>query len=353
MPVMLLRRWLLALLGTVGLAVGSLVALRAWTQHRVARVVAVEGPDVIDTLERVSLGGVDQWIQIRGDDRRNPMLLFLHGGPGFPQMPFGSLNADLARDFVVVQWDQRGAGKSFSNSIPDASMNLDQFVADTRDLTRLLLRRFDTEKCLLVGHSWGSLVGAFTVARHPELFSGFVSIGQVVDLTATEQARYAFALAAAGRTGDSSVVTTLRGLGSPPYARISDFEVMDRWVKHYDGALHTNVPPGEFVRLAFGSPAYAWVDLVRIPLGVRYSYDHLWRQISYDIDLFRQVPRLDVPVTFLLGRHDWVVASAVAQRYADALEAPRGKRIVWFEESGHWPQFEEPEKYRAAIRAMR
>ncbi|MDQ6807830.1 MAG: alpha/beta hydrolase [Verrucomicrobiota bacterium] len=96
-------------------------------------------------------------------------------------------------------------------------------------------------------------------------------------------------------------------------------------------------------------PAYSWLDLFRIPLGVRYSFGRLWKEIFYETSLFKQAPRIDVPVYFFLGRHDKVVTSEVAQRYFDALDAPRGKQIVWFEHSGHWPHFEEPEKYRATL----
>lgn len=148
----------------------------------------------IDAVEKIWLGGLDQWIQIRGQDRTKPILLFLHGGPGFPQMPFAHLNAELEQYFVVVQWDQRGAGKSYSRAVPDESMRVAQFVADAHELVQSLLARFGARKCYLVAHSWGSLFGAQLVARYPELFFAYVGIGQTVDLPQTEQVLYQFAL---------------------------------------------------------------------------------------------------------------------------------------------------------------
>ncbi len=102
-------------------------------------------------------------------------------------------------------------------------------------------------------------------------------------------------------------------------------------------------------RLALESPAYSWLDLFRIPLGVRYSFARLWKEIFYETSLFKEAPRIDVPVYLFLGRHDKVVTTEVAQGYFDALDAPRGKQIVWFEQSGHWPHFEEPLKYEEKL----
>lgn len=155
-----------------------LILLRLYAQHKVAREIRVTAPRGIHSIEKVKLGGLDQWIQIRGEDRSKPILLFLHGGPGFPQMPFSHLNAELEKEFVVVQWDQRGAGKPYSWSIPDKSMQVDQFVSDAHDLVQLLLQRFRAPKCYLVAHSWGSMFGVLTVARYPELFYAYVGIAR-------------------------------------------------------------------------------------------------------------------------------------------------------------------------------
>ncbi|MEY2493127.1 MAG: hypothetical protein QOH24_2078 [Verrucomicrobiota bacterium] len=142
---------------------GGLVLGRSTLQRRVAKRIAINSLNGIASLEKVRLGGIDQWIQIRGDDRAKPILLFLHSGPGFPEMPFSHVNAALEKDFVVVQWDQRGAGKSYSSSTPENSMTIEQFVADTHELVVLLLERFARSKLILVAHSWGS-IGAATAA---------------------------------------------------------------------------------------------------------------------------------------------------------------------------------------------
>ncbi len=329
-------------------AVVTIGVLRGYWQRRSADRIRITSPNGIASLEKVSLGGVNQWMQIRGDDTAKPILLFLHGGPGFPQMPFAHLNAELEKEFVVVQWDQRGAGKSYSWSIPDESMQVDQFVSDAHDLVQLLLQRFHAPKCYLVAHSWGSMFGALTVARYPELFYAYVGIGQAADLRETAQVRYQFALDTARREHNQEATRELARIGRPPH-NAEDHEYMEKWVNHYAEREHASISRARMVRLALSSPVYSWADLVRIPLGARYSFQQLWKEIFYETNLFREVPRLEVPVYFFLGRHDRVVTWEVAERYFNALEAPRGKQLIWFEDSGHWPQFEESQKYRDTL----
>ncbi|MGI8436308.1 MAG: alpha/beta fold hydrolase [Chthoniobacterales bacterium] len=334
--------------GLLAFAVLALLLWRVFAQHRVAERIRIKSPNGIDSIEKVQLGGLEQWIQIRGWDRTKPLLLFLHGGPGFPQMPFAHLNAELERDFVVVQWDQRGAGKSYSWSIPDDSMRVAQFVADAHELVQLLLARFGVRKCYLVAHSWGSLFGAQLVAQHPELFFAYVGIGQTVDLPQTEHVLYQFALDSARRDHNQKAIGDLERIGPPPHSD-ANHKFMTKWVDYYSEREHPSLSRLWMTRLALESPAYSWIDLCKIPLGVRYSFAQLWKEIFYKTNLFKQAPRLEVPVYFLLGRHDRVVTWEVAERYFNALDAPRGKQLIWFEDSGHWPQFEESQKYRHTL----
>ncbi len=326
-----------------------LIAVRFYARRETEARIRITSPDGIHAIERIQLGGVEQWIQVRGEDRTKPILLFLHGGPGFPQMPFAHLNAELEKHFVVVQWDQRGAGKSYSWSIRDDSMRVEQFVSDTHDLVRMLLQRFQQPKCYLVAHSWGTVFGTLAVARDPQLFSAYVSIGQVADFPESQQVRYQFALDAARRDQNEKALATLRRIGRPPYPSFDQSDLLEKWVSHYADLTYPNISSWRMAWWALESPAYSWIDLIKIPLGVRYSSDRLWREVFYQINLFQQAPRLEVPVYFLLGRHDEVVTAKVAERYFRALIAPAGKRLIWFENSGHWPQFNERKKYRETL----
>ena len=326
----------------------TLGVLRGVWQHRVADRIKITSPTGIDSLEKIKLGGIDQWIQIRGHDREKPILLFLHGGPGFPNMPFAHMNAELERAFVVVQWDQRAAGKSYSRSIPDESMRIAQFVSDAHELVQLLLHRFEEPKCYLVAHSWGSLFGAQLVARYPDLFHAYIGIGQAANLAETAQAQYRFAVDSAQREGNGQAIVELERIGRPPHSD-PDHKFMEKWVGYYSEREHPSLSRRRMTRLALESPAYSWVDLAKIPFGFKYSFQKLWREIFYETNLFEQAPRIEVPTYFFLGRYDKVVTAEVAERYYNTLDAPRGKRLIWFENSGHWPHFEEPYRFQEEV----
>ncbi|PZR74131.1 MAG: alpha/beta hydrolase [Chthoniobacterales bacterium] len=327
----------------------ALIVFRIFAQQRVAKQIAIPPQEGIHSLEKLRLGGADQWILIRGWNRTKPLLLFVHGGPGFPEMPFAHVNADLERDFVVVQWDQRGAGKSYP--APNDSLDVEQFVSDTRELSALLLKRFGAQKLFLVGHSWGSLIGALVAARDPDKFFAYVGISQFADALESERTMYRFALQQAERTSNARASHELKQIGSPPYESMRNFRTMKKWVNRFGERDYQPMGRWQFARLAFASPIYSWRDFANLAWGARTSFDELWREVFYKVNLMRDAPRIDVPVYFLEGRHDRLVttSAAMAERYFDALDAPRGKQLIWFEKSGHWPQLEEPEKFRAVL----
>jgi pimeloyl-ACP methyl ester carboxylesterase len=340
--------WSVAILALLTVA---LVAFRSYKQRQVAKRIAITSPNGVASVEKVRLGGVDQWIQIRGHDRTKPLLLFLHGGPGFPEMPFSYVNSALEKDFVVVHWDQRGAGKSYSSDVPADSMNAEQFVSDTRELTDLVTRRFGQRKLFLVAHSWGTLVGALTVSRYPDLFHAYIAIGQVVDPPESERWAYRFAVNLAERAGNKKAISELTKIGLPPYKRVSDYDTMRKWVALFSVQKRYEPSPIKFAWLALCSPVYSWRDLLNIPLGARFSFSHLWQEAFYQTNLMREAPHIEVPVYFLEGRHDYTVTvtAEMAQRYFQALDAPHGKKLIWFENSGHWPHLREPDKYRNVL----
>ena len=213
-------------------------------------------------------------------------------------MPFSHVNAALEKEFVVVHWDQRGAGKSYSSSIPESSMTIEQFVSDTHELTQLLLKRFGRSKLILVAHSWGSIVGALTVAKYPELFEAYVGISQAVNPPESERMMYRFALQTGEREGNARAIAQLKQIGLPPYENIQDYRTMRGWVYHFRDRNYSPIKPWGFARLAIASPVYSWADLARILAGRRFSFCRLWQEVFYRTDLFTQAPKLEVPIYF-------------------------------------------------------
>jgi pimeloyl-ACP methyl ester carboxylesterase len=173
----------------------------------------------ISSLQQVTLGNVKQWILIRGEDTSNPILLFLHGGPGFPQMPFTHIDSRrLEKHLIVVNWDQRGAGKSYNDgAIPKETMTIEQFLSDTHELIRYLKARFSKDRLFLIGHSWGSILGLYTAYRHPDDLYAYIGMGQVVNMEESELISYHYTLERAREADDSDAIEILTKIGPPPY----------------------------------------------------------------------------------------------------------------------------------------
>ena len=139
----------------------------------------IDMPNSVSELTALEIGGLEQWILVRGEDQSNPVLLWLHGGPGSAQMPVHrAFNRELEKEYVVVHWDQRGAGKSNHSGFREETMTLDRFIEDAHELTKYLKDRFDQEKIYLLGHSWGTQMGILTVQRYPDNYHAFISVGQ-------------------------------------------------------------------------------------------------------------------------------------------------------------------------------
>lgn len=300
-------------------------------------------------MRRIELGGVEQVILIRGESDKNPVLLFVHGGPGLPEMPFSYKNRDLEHDFVVVQWDQRGAGKSYRPNTPD--MTVDQIVRDALELSLYLKNEFGHRKIYIAGYSWGSLVTLKAVARDPTLFQACVGISQLVDIPESEGELDLRSREVARESGDRRASAELERLGHYPYANHRDERKVNKIQKKLMGQIPHELSQLHTIGLALVSPYYTPLDIFRTLSGLSFSGRALEKEI-YVANLFKAVPEIDVPIYFFIGRHDTVLSPIVAYRYYEKLIAPRGKHFIWFENSNHWPQMEEPATYRQMMRRV-
>ncbi len=303
-------------------------------------------PESIAEINYLRLGGLDQWVMIRGESLANPPLILLHGGPGFSEMRlFRHYNARLETRFTVVYWDQRGAGKSFDRSIPKSSMTVEQFIADLDELVDAVRTRVGTNKVAIFGHSWGSALGPLYAARYPEKVAAYVGCGQIGDWPAGEASSYAFALAEAQRRNNPKALKELRAIGPPPHTA-SRLWTERSWLQRFEGQLGGRAL-WNMGRVVLGGPESSLFDLPNLLHGFRFSLDAMWSEVSA-LNLMTLVPALQMPVFFLLGRRDHWVPPEVSVAYFDALTAPL-KRRVWFEASGHEPFVDEPEEFNRAM----
>ena len=336
--------WLLV--GAVGLVHGRL---------RFSHTRPFRGPDgnvlvnSVAEAQYVRLGGVDQWVMIRAQNIDNPPLIVLHGGPGMSEMGFfRHCNAALERYFTVVHWDQRGTGKSFHRDIPRRSMTLDQFVKDLDELVDLVRRRFVKEKVAILGHSWGSALGAIYAARFPAKVSVYVGVAQVGDWAAGESLSYSYGVAEAERQRDTKALKKLRSIGPPPYSAKSVF--IERTVVHHlDGQMRLGIV-WKTGQALFGRPESSIFDLPNFVRGFRFTLDAMWAEVS-TLNLLTRVPTLQMPVVIVVGRRDHWVPPETSVAFFDSLAAP-SKKLVWFEHSGHEPFVDEPEKFNAMMVAL-
>ena len=305
----------------------------------------------IAEITDVPLGGLPQFVLIRGRDTTNPVLLLLHGGPGDPQAPHsGYYNAALEEFFIVVNWDQRGAGRSYSDSIPEETMTIDQLIADTHELTVYLKARFSKRKIILVGHSWGSYLGLHVVDRFPDDYWAYVGIGQVANQQESEAVSYRAVLDHARTVGDDRAVRELEAIGPPERGRypggIDGLFRQRKWVREFGGAVHgknniealwTVVGP----LLVFEE--YELADKFGYLRGEEFSMSHLENPMLDD-DLTQNIQEVQVPIFILQGRYDLQTVFETSVAYYDQLRAPQ-KELVVFEESAHLVPYEEPEKF--------
>ena len=328
------------------------VGARSRRRRRAGRTPPFRGPDgavlsgsIADVGYR-RLGGLDQWVLIRGESVENPPLILLHGGPGMSETGFfRHFNAPLERNFTVVYWDQRGTGKSFDPGIPRSSMTLERFLSDLDELVDLVRERLGKTKVAIFGHSWGSLLGVLYAARFPEKVSVYAGSGQIGDSQAAEAASYAFALAEAERRGKGRAVKKLREIGPPPYS--VDALLTERTtLARLEGRMRPRAM-WKIGRAILGPKESSVLDLRRALRGFRFSLDAMWDSASR-LDLNELAPELRVPVFFLLGRRDHWVPPETSVTYFEALRAP-SKELVWFEDSGHEPFVDEPERFNAAM----
>ncbi len=300
-------------------------------------------------LKQVDLNGYPQWVLIRGQDVSRPLLLFLHGGPGSAEMGLAHVTMkELEKYFICVNWDQRGAGKSFRPGPNPDTMTIEQFVKDTLALIEMLLLRFGQKKVFLIGHSWGSVLAMKVAAARPDLLYAVVGMGQVVDMKRGEDLSYRYVLNQAHTQQNQKAVRILEKIGAPPYRKNGLF-VQRKWLSHYKGDLHSIGMRG-FFSILLNAHEYSIGDLLCFLRGSRFSNRLMWDELIM-VNFLHEIPAISVPVFFFAGKYDYTTPFELVEEFNDSLHAPY-KKLIWFEQSAHMPNIEEPEKFQRELIAL-
>ena len=303
-------------------------------------------PRGVEELKAVEIGGVRQWISVRGRDRRNPILLFIHGGPGWPEMPASWLYQTPWEDyFTVVQWDQRGGGKTAASNDPDVvtpTIHVDRMVSDGEELVAYLRKTYGKDKIFVLGHSWGTVIGLRLAERHPEWLHAYIGMGQAIDAPENERLSYEFALRQARMRGDQQALKELEALapypGPPGSLSVARIVTERKWVTYFGGLTWGRSDFDYEENLKRLSPEYTDAD---VAADSEATLVQLLPEFG-GVD-FRSVRSLKCPTFILAGRYDYQTPSAIAAEWLGNLDAPL-KRIFWFEHSAHMIQQEQPGK---------
>lgn len=329
-------------------------ASRAEAVQIVADMRRIVTPQGIERMQTVRIGGIDQWISVRGIDRRNPVLLMIHGGPGYVSMPTSWYFQRPWEDFfTVVQWDQRGAGKTYAANDPAAvapTMTRARMIADAEEMVAWLRREFGKERIFVLGHSWGSSLGIELARRHPDWLHAYIGAGQITNGPESERRGLRFALDAARRDNNAQAVGELEALGD--YAApgrpivLRDLYAQRKWLGYYGGAVHGRRNAGHEGAAARLAPEYTDADLRTMWTANDFSSERLLAEtVSLD---FSGYTHFGCPIIVLNGRHDYNVSASAAAEWFAKVQAPR-KALVWFENSAHEMFNEEPGRMLAAL----
>lgn len=310
----------------------------------------------IDSKETVILGGAAQNIRIRSTDPALPVVLFLHGGPGVCERhQVLNYQSGLAETATLVCWDQRGSGLSYDRHLDPETMTVSRMVDDAAELVDLLKNRFGKEKILVVGHSWGTLLGTLLAHRYPDGIRAYIGMGQYVDGDENEAISYRFVYDEALRRGDKKAVRALEKIGAPVkghYKSLDDLMVQRNLMTKYGGGTFGKKDSlmKSLVIPLLKTPEYSLRDIKKYRDGAFFSLKTLWEEVV-DVNFFQEVRALPMPVYLTEGRHDQNTPIPIAQRWFDALEAPK-KEWIWFERSAHTPMIEEPEKWGMTMKRI-
>lgn len=304
----------------------------------------------IAEMRMITIGNTKQSILIRGENKCNPVLLLLHGGPGLTETGlFRYYNYDLEKNFVVVYWDQRACGKSYTKRSAKEPLSINMYVEDTCELSQYLILHFKKEKIFLLGHSWGTMIGIMAAYRKPELFYAYVGTGQVASMPDGELESYKFALKSAIKNKNKKAINELTKIEQPENGIYkcgnAGTKIERKWLTYFGGSLYGAKSFGKFLNKIITPREYNCIDIFHVFKSMNLPPRNKMSTTEFlKSNLFKIVKKLDVPVYFFLGRHDYQIPSIVAEKYFNYLKAPQ-KTLVWFEKSVHCPCFEESNKF--------
>lgn len=287
-------------------------------------------------IDYIKIGGCEQCVLIRSENVNNPIILFLHGGPGMPVMYLAhEFQRPLEKHFTLVQWDRNGAGKTFVRNAPSVeSMNIRQQLNDCYELIDTLRHRYKKDKIVLIGHSFGTYLGSILVTEHPELFSAYISVGQDLDDIKAKAIQERFIRENAVKNSRPEIIAALAKTNKPGF---------ENWLFEFGGELKNSKSFFPFIWSGLRAPEYTLKEALSVGKGSSFCNRYMKYNVL-DSSIYYKIREYHVPVYFFVGKHDYTTPFELIEDYYRLIEAPE-KQIIYFDNSAHFPFFEEPEKF--------
>ena len=320
----------------------------AKAQAIVADLGKIVAPNGIQESYATPIGGIKQWLFVRGQDKSNPIILFVHGGPASPIAPTAWIfQRQIEEYFTVVNYDQRAAGKTYlSNDTTNLgnTIRTEQYVQDAIDIAEFVKQKYGKQKVVLVGHSWGTVIGMKAALKRPDLFYAYVGIGQVINVRDNEKLSFEYGLEQATKEKNEAALKELRSIapypGNTPITR-ERIIIARKWPQHYGGLSAYRSASGYYFKAPLLSSDYAASDVDAIDQGSLFTLSRILPEFL-QVD-FKPVKSFPIPVFMFMGRHDYTTPSAPTDSWLKQVKAPL-KKGIWFENSAHLIPWEEPGK---------
>jgi pimeloyl-ACP methyl ester carboxylesterase len=309
------------------------------------RIVAPSG---IQESYKTKIGGIDQWLNVRGQDKENPIILFIHGGPASPLTPtIWQFQRPMEEYFTVVNWDQRGAGKTYREVNPDSisdTIHISRYVEDAIEVAEYVRHRYHKDKIILMAHSWGTVIGLSAAMKRPDLFYAYVGIGQVINTKENERLSFGYGLKQAKDHKNLPAIKELESIapypGDKPITR-ERIIIARKWAQFYGGMSSYREASKYYFDAPFLSPEYEAGDIEAIDKGNLFTLGKVLPEFL-NVD-FEKIDSFPIPIVMFMGRHDYTTPSEPASAWLNKIKAPY-KQGVFFEHSSHMIPWEEPGK---------
>ncbi len=301
--------------------------------------------------EYVTVNGREYYINVRGENKKKPVMIMVHGGPGVPMMSsIHMYQRELEKNFVVVNWDQYATGKSYEFADPNFQISIKQDISDLNGIINHIRKKLNVNKVIVTGFSWGTVLSMTYIQNYPEHVAAYIGVGQSVNYkrerlaTLKHMEDVAVVLKSRRKISVIKRLTKKSKAGIPFNVKdVFDYKMLKRKLLRYEKRLSVN----EHIRIALASPYYSLWDQ-RYSVMLNACNDKLRHYMKKEYDVEKMSKKFSMPIVFLSGNRDWDSPYILLQKYFQEIDAPY-KKMRFLNGCGHSPFKEDPKQTVAAL----